>query len=90
LSKSRKIAVSLPATLLDEVDGLVAQERGSRSHVIRQATALYVCERKKERIRESLQRGYLEMAPINLRLASEAFGAEDEAENLALRLVSGV
>jgi len=89
MSKSRKVAVSLPSTLLEEVDGLVA-EQGSRSSVIRQATAMYVCERKKERIRESLQQGYLEMAPINLRLASEAFSAEDEAETLALRLVSGV
>ncbi|MCY0876270.1 MAG: antitoxin [Firmicutes bacterium] len=89
MSHLRKIAVSIPSTLLEEVDGLVA-EQGSRSHIIRQATAMYVCERKKERIRESLQKGYLEMAPINLRLASEAFDAEGEAENLALRLVSGV
>ncbi|KUO96034.1 antitoxin [Ferroacidibacillus organovorans] len=76
--------------MLDEVDTLVARDRESRSNVIRQATALYLKERKKQIIRESLQQGYLEMAPINLRLASEAFDAEVEAVMIAERLVSGV
>ncbi len=90
MSRSRRIAVSMPPYLLDEVDGLVAQERNSRSDLIRQATAMYVRERKKQRIRELLQQGYQEMAVINLRLASEAFEAETEAEVIAQRLVSGV
>ncbi|KYP81228.1 antitoxin [Ferroacidibacillus organovorans] len=76
--------------MLDEVDTLVAHDQESRSNVIRQATALYLKERKKQIIRESLQQGYLEMAPINLRLASEAFDAEVEAVMIAERLVSGV
>ncbi|MHB1681318.1 MAG: CopG family ribbon-helix-helix protein [Bacilli bacterium] len=90
MSRSRRIAVSMPPYLLDEVDGLVAAERNSRSDLIRQATAMYVRERKKQRIRELLQQGYQEMAVINLRLASEAFEAEAEAEVIAQRLVSGV
>ncbi|MHB1626966.1 MAG: CopG family ribbon-helix-helix protein [Bacilli bacterium] len=90
MSRSRRIAVSMPPYLLDEVDGLVAQGRNSRSDLIRQATAMYVRERKKQRIRELLQQGYQEMAVINLRLASEAFEAEAEAEVIARRLVSGV
>ena len=90
MSKSRRIAVSLPPYLLDEVDGLVERECGTRSRLIRQATALYVQERKKEWIRETLQQGYQEMAPINLGLAAEAFAAETEVDSLARRLVSGV
>lgn len=91
MSKSRRIAVSLPPYLLDEVDGLVEREcGGTRSRLIRQATALYVQERKKEWIRETLQQGYQEMAPINLGLAAEAFAAETEVDSLARRLVSGV
>ena len=90
MSRSRRIAVSLPPYLLAEVDGLVALECGTRSHLIRQATAMYVLERKKQYIRESLQQGYQEMAPINLRLAAEAFAAEAEADSIARRLVSGV
>lgn len=90
MSKSRRIAISLPPYLLDEVDGLVERESGTRSRLIRQATALYVQERKKEWIRETLQQGYQEMAPINLGLAAEAFAAETEVDSLARRLVSGV
>lgn len=90
LSKSKRIAVSLPPYLLDEVDGIVARDRESRSNLICQATAMYLMERKKQFIRESLQQGYQEMAPINLHLASEAFDAEAEAETTLHRLVSGV
>lgn len=90
LSKSRRIAVSMPPYLLDEVDGLVARDQETRSNVIRQATAFYVQERKKQIIRDLLQQGYQEMAPMNLRLASEAFNAETEAELLAQRLARGV
>ncbi len=90
LSKSRRIAVNMPLHLLNEVDGIVAEEQETRSNLIRQATAMYVHEHKKQRIRELLQQGYQEMAGINLRIASEAFDAEREAEKLADRLVSGV
>ncbi len=79
----------MPRYLVDEVDGLVAQDRATRSNVITQATAMYLRERKKQCIRESLQQGYIEMAPINLSLASEAFDAEAEAEVIAQRLVYG-
>ena len=39
--------------------------------------------------RESMRRGYMEMAKINLTIASEAFQAEFEAEHTVERLVSG-
>ncbi len=79
----------MPPCLLEEVDGLVAKDRDSRSNVIRQATMMYVQQRKRERIREWLQQGYVEMAPLNLRLAAEAFLAETEADQIAHRLASG-
>ncbi|MDA6141604.1 antitoxin endoai, partial [Escherichia coli] len=56
---------------------------------IYQATKLYLRERKKRHIRESMRRGYMEMAKINLNIASEAFLAESEANHTVDRLVSG-
>jgi CopG family transcriptional regulator/antitoxin EndoAI len=50
----------------------------------------YVVDRKKRFISDSMQRGYLEMAMINLNMASEAFHAEEDAESTLGRLVSGV
>ncbi len=90
LAKSKRVAVSLPIGLLDELDGLVIREQVSRSNVIRSATAAYVAERKRQGLREALEQGYREMAPINLRLACEAFPAEAEADVIGRRLVSGV
>jgi CopG family transcriptional regulator/antitoxin EndoAI len=82
--------ISLPDNLLQEVDGIVAKENSNRSEFIRQAMKLYLMDRKKRYIRESMQRGYMEMAKINLTMASEAFYAEEDAEDTLGRLVSGV
>ncbi|WP_302328588.1 antitoxin [Salirhabdus salicampi] len=61
----------------------------NRNDLICQAVQSYLREKKKRDIRESMRRGYVEMANINLDIASEAFQAEEEAENTLERLVSG-
>ena len=90
VQNTKRIMISLPDQLLEEVDGIVAKENGNRSEFIRQAMKLYIMERRKRQIRESMQRGYLEMAIINLNMASEAFHAEEDAGTTLDRLVSGV
>lgn len=87
---TKRIMISLPDHLLREVDFVVAKENTNRSEIIRQAMKHYLVERKKKMIRDSMQRGYLEMAKINLNMASEAFQAEEDAESTLERLVSGV
>lgn len=87
---TKRIMISLPDHLLEEVDGIVEQEKSNRSEFIRQAMKVYLSERKKRHIRESMQRGYVEMAKINLHMASEAFHVEAEADSTVDRLVSGV
>ncbi|PTX58885.1 CopG family transcriptional regulator/antitoxin EndoAI [Melghirimyces profundicolus] len=90
LSETKRIMISLPQQLLQEVDGMVEKENSNRSEFVRQAMKLYLYERKKRLIREMMQRGYMEMAKINLNIASEAFEAEEEADDTTIRLVSGV
>lgn len=87
---TKRIMVSLPQHLLNEVDGLIKKENVNRSEFIYQATKMYLREKKKRQIRETMQQGYMEMAKINLNIAAEAFLAEEEAENTLDRLVSGV
>lgn len=87
---TKRIMISLPDYLLREVDGIVEKENLNRSEFIRQAMRVYLSERKKMFLRDSMQRGYMEMAKINLTIASEAFQAEEEAEHTLDRLVSGV
>lgn len=89
-SKFKEIVISLPQQLLNEVDGIMRKENVNRDELIHQATKMYLRERRKRNIREFMRQGYMEMAKINLNIASEAFLAEEEAENTLDRLVSGV
>jgi CopG family transcriptional regulator/antitoxin EndoAI len=88
-SATTEIVIRLPQALVTELDGIVKQENGNRSELIYQATKMYIRERKKRQIREAMRRGYMEMAKINLSIASEAFLAEYEADHTVERLVSG-
>nr|WP_239094460.1 YlcI/YnfO family protein [Bacillus sp. B15-48] len=88
-STTTEILVRLPQNLLVELDGFAQQENVNRSEFIYQATKMYLRDRKKRQIREAMRRGYMEMAKINLTIASESFQAEYEAEHTVERLVSG-
>jgi CopG family transcriptional regulator/antitoxin EndoAI len=90
MENKKRIVISLPDYLLDEVDVVVEEERLNRSEWIRQAMSQFLSEKKKQSIRERMQRGYAEMANINLRIASESFLVEGEADRTMERLVSGV
>ncbi|MBD8006754.1 CopG family ribbon-helix-helix protein [Bacillus norwichensis] len=88
-SATTEIIIRLPQQLLAELDGFVEQENVNRNEFIYRATKMYIRERRKRHIVESMRRGYMEMAKINLAIASEAIQAEYEAEHTVERLVSG-
>lgn len=82
MSGIKRIMISLPESLLEEVDGLATVERRNRSEFIREAMKLYIAERKRFTIREQMKRGYQEMAHINLALAMEYIDAEIDFQDL--------
>ncbi|MFG6150414.1 MULTISPECIES: CopG family ribbon-helix-helix protein [Halobacillus] len=86
----REIVIRIPDNLLVEVDGQVQLENSDRSDFMCKATKMYLREEKQRLVRESMRRGYMEMAKINLNIASEAFQAEEEADHTLEQLVSGV
>jgi CopG family transcriptional regulator/antitoxin EndoAI len=65
VAELKKILVSLPDSLLQEVDEIVAIEKKNRSEFIREAMKLYIRERHRIEIREKMKKGYEEMARIN-------------------------
>lgn len=87
----QEVSVKLPKNLLNEVDGLMKHENnGDLSEFIYKATKRYLQQKRDEHIqeiRESMRIGYQEMARINLTIASEAFQAEEEAENTLERVI---
>lgn len=78
MAGNRRIMICLPATLLEEVDVITSLEKMNRSELIREAMRFYLSEKKKSHLREEMRKGYLEMAQLNLLLAQEAFGCEEE------------
>lgn len=87
MPRTKRIMISLPNNLLEEVDGVAEMEKRTRSEFIREAMKLYLQERKKQKIREQMQDGYMEMARLNLALANEAISVENEADRLADEMV---
>ncbi|MET1248775.1 MULTISPECIES: CopG family ribbon-helix-helix protein [Sporolactobacillus] len=89
-SKLKEIMLSLPQHLLNEIDGMASRDKMNRSEFLHRAIRLYLRERNRGYVREIMRQGYMEMAKINLNIASEAFLAEEEAEVTMERSVSGV
>ncbi|MDD4236974.1 MAG: ribbon-helix-helix protein, CopG family [Desulfotomaculaceae bacterium] len=82
MSQVKRVMISLPEPLLEEVDGIAAAEQLNRSEFIREAMKLYISERKRRLLREQMKRGYLEMAKINLSLALEHYRLEAEVSRI--------
>ncbi|MFA5535855.1 MAG: ribbon-helix-helix protein, CopG family [Bacillota bacterium] len=80
MSGVKRIMISIPEQLLEEVDGLVSMEKRNRSEFIREATKLYIAEKKRRRLRDQMKQGYQEMAQINLKLATENYEIENEVQ----------
>ncbi len=69
MSDSKRIMISLPDSLLREVDDIVSMEKINRSQFIREAMKLYIREKNKVELNEQMKKGYQEMGDINLALA---------------------
>lgn len=77
---SKRIIITVPDSLLCEVDKFTNIENRNRSEIVREAIMFYLGERKKELMIEQMKQGYLEMAEINLKIAVEYSGHEDETD----------
>jgi len=82
VAELKRIMITVPTSLLREVDGVVAVEKGSRSEFIREALNRFLEERKRRELRDRMKNGYLEMAKINLELAEEGLPSEDDADEV--------
>src|SRR5699024_7187204 len=90
-NKVEEVLLQLPKHFFHEVCGIAEYENMEMNDFIYQATKNYVEHKKAEFILyERMQKGYQEMAPINLKICSEAFLAEEEANHTGKRSVIGV
>ncbi len=78
MSQLKKVLITVPEPLLEEVDSVCKGENSNRSEFVRQAMKCYLKEKRKRALKSELARGYQEMADINLELSDAYFGLEEE------------
>ena len=76
---NRKISVTLPDCLVEEIDKIALTLNRSRSELMALAVKQYVGERKKIELKQQMKKGYLEMGEINLSLAHESLLSDEKA-----------
>ncbi|MCR4426840.1 MAG: ribbon-helix-helix protein, CopG family [Firmicutes bacterium] len=75
----RRIMITVPSGLLDEVDTFVKKEGRNRSEVVREAVRMYLRERALSELRDRMRDGYAKMGAINLAIARECVSSDEEA-----------
>lgn len=78
MAEQKKILITLPDSLLHEVDSIASNDKQSRSELVRNAMRLYVKERKRLDMIEKMKQGYQLMAKINLEYAEFGFEADNQ------------
>lgn len=76
MAQAKRIMVSLPDSLLQEVDGIVRHETGTRSAFIREAVRMLVEERQRRERFEKYRVSYEQVGPLNRRLAEDGLQAD--------------
>ncbi len=76
MSQLKKVLITVPEPLLEEVDSICVNEKSNRSEFVRAAMRCYLAEKRKMKLTEQLKRGYQEMAGLNQEIADMYFEAE--------------
>lgn len=76
MAQAKRIMVSLPDSLLQEVDGIVRRETGNRSAFVREAMLLLIAERRRLEKMDRYRNGYEKTGKINRALAEEGLEAD--------------
>ena len=82
MAETKKIMVSLPNNLVEEIDFIVSMEEKNRNEFVKEAMKLYIREKKKVEVSERLKDGYLEMSKINLNFAEMGLSQDMEELNI--------
>ena len=75
----KEISLSMPDSMLSEIDFLARLEHNTRNDFIVQIVRSYLKEKRRLELRAAMQAGYLEMAEINLKIANDFISADEIA-----------
>ena len=73
MNEIKKILISMPESLLNEIDAAISGDKLNRSEFVREAIRFYLNEKKNNEIKLMLIKGYQEMAGINSEIAEQSY-----------------
>ena len=76
--ENKKILISVPLSLLNEIDEFAKEESLSRSEFLRQAVKKEIKALRSKKTEEELKKGYIAMGEINRSIAEEGICADNE------------
>ena len=79
VSEQKRILISMPSSLLSEIDEAAARDNVSRSEFVRLALGVYLKEKKRSLILKMMEKGYTDMGDINSEIAESGLAADNEA-----------
>jgi len=76
----KRLQISLPDNLMNEVEGYLASgETISNSEFFQEAVRVYLAHLKRDQMKQQLRNGYLEMSDLNRDLADEGLLSNQQA-----------
>lgn len=85
---TKRISVSLPDSLLSELDAVAQSHHHTRSELVIEAAKSYLKERRRLELKEQMKNGYLEMGELNLAIAKDCFEADENTSRNYERLLA--
>lgn len=76
MSTSRKLVINLSETLYNEFNKALKEDCKKRSEFIREVIILYISEKKRLNKISEMEKGYREMAQLNLEFAEMGFASD--------------
>lgn len=77
----KRISVSLPEDVLEDIDSLKSEFNNSRSFAVESIIRLYLSERRRIEQKKDLMKGYAAMADINLSIAEDFFASDQATQD---------
>ena len=79
--EQKKISITLPEDIVSDIDMLSADLHISANSLIESIVKSYLAERRRIENKAKLKKGYLEMAEINLSIATECFNSDQATQD---------
>ena len=78
MAEHKKVLISVPSALLNELDNYAEKSGLSRNETVRIAIKEYIAMRRKKDIAKQLEAGYKEMSGVNSEWASFCLTADNQ------------